>query len=287
MTTPFARWLRDQMRGAQPGGMKQQDLAERVGVEQTMVSRWLRGLAVPTPENCAIVADLFGSKANHVWYLAGYLKEPPAEEEVANRAIEEAYSQIAQIVLKHINYRGPSTKVPPASNQILSDFGLPIASIMAASDSDRRPVLVYRVTSRPEVVATLTAPSVERQVGVMSTWVPYARDLDRPIYALLVEGGGLGAGFADGETLYVQPTREATPGGIVWSIGDHVIGTCDGRPVFGWVRDSSGGPVLVDDDSRAVVSMGEVTVAGVIVSRQRPERDRAGQAREVVNGGVV
>lgn len=89
--------------------MKQADAARRLGVSQSMVSRWCRGEAAPEPENCRKLAVLFGVDERAVLEMAGHLTVTGATsshpslsdrvEEAARRlrSIEEDYEALPVI----------------------------------------------------------------------------------------------------------------------------------------------------------------------------------------------
>lgn len=68
-----------------PGLMKQADAARRLNVSQSMVSRWLRGEAVPEPESCRKLARLFGESEQAVLAMAGHMSEAPPSGRPASR----------------------------------------------------------------------------------------------------------------------------------------------------------------------------------------------------------
>lgn len=56
-------------------GLTQEQLAERLGVHQTTVSKWLLGKAQPPLEHLPIVDALCGEPRGHILRLAGYVDD--------------------------------------------------------------------------------------------------------------------------------------------------------------------------------------------------------------------
>lgn len=52
--TPFTRWLRDQLARR---GWTQQEFADRAGVSQPTVAKWLTGRIEPSPDSMQRIAD--------------------------------------------------------------------------------------------------------------------------------------------------------------------------------------------------------------------------------------
>lgn len=90
-------WLQEQMRAH--GRMKQADVARRLDVSQSMVSRWLRAEAVPEPDNCRLLARLFGVSEATVLHLAGHMVEEPDEVPVPplSHAVDQAARRLREL----------------------------------------------------------------------------------------------------------------------------------------------------------------------------------------------
>jgi transcriptional regulator with XRE-family HTH domain len=56
-------------------GLTQEQLAERLGVHQTTVSKWLLGKAQPPLEHLPTIDALCGQPKGHVLRLAGYVED--------------------------------------------------------------------------------------------------------------------------------------------------------------------------------------------------------------------
>lgn len=56
-------------------GLTQEQLAERLGVHQTTVSKWLVGKAQPPLEHLPIVDALCGERRGHILRLAGFVDD--------------------------------------------------------------------------------------------------------------------------------------------------------------------------------------------------------------------
>jgi len=78
----FSTWLKQQMRN-HPDDLNQTGLALRIGVSQTTVSFWLRGLYVPSPDNCKIIAELFDVTLDEVLVLAGHKLGPTTIDDLS------------------------------------------------------------------------------------------------------------------------------------------------------------------------------------------------------------
>jgi len=63
--------------------MNQTALAISIGVGQSTVSKWLKGLSTPDPENCHKLASFFGVSPDHVLALAGHRKLPDPTGDLA------------------------------------------------------------------------------------------------------------------------------------------------------------------------------------------------------------
>lgn len=82
--------------------MKQADLARRIGVAQSAISRWKRGESMPEPSNCRELARVFGVPEAEVLRRAGHLtgsgtlyeQQPePSLEELLATALRKAREQ--------------------------------------------------------------------------------------------------------------------------------------------------------------------------------------------------
>lgn len=47
-------------------GMKQYELADKVGVKSSSVFKWENGLGFPTAENLMVLADIFGVSTDYI-----------------------------------------------------------------------------------------------------------------------------------------------------------------------------------------------------------------------------
>lgn len=72
----FATWLEASMRAR---GLTQAELARSMGVAETQVSRWRRGLAVPTVRSLQRLAETFAVPRTTLDSLAGYPTGEPEE----------------------------------------------------------------------------------------------------------------------------------------------------------------------------------------------------------------
>ena len=72
----FPVWLEATMRSR---GLSQAQLARRMGVAETQVSRWRRGLAVPTVHSLQRLADTLDVPRGSLEQLAGYPAGSPGE----------------------------------------------------------------------------------------------------------------------------------------------------------------------------------------------------------------
>lgn len=66
--TPLGAWIMSMLRSR---GWRQSDLAERMGIDQSMVSKWVRGARNPDGPHCEGLAAAFGVPAEEVLALAG------------------------------------------------------------------------------------------------------------------------------------------------------------------------------------------------------------------------
>lgn len=75
-------------------GMSQQQLADKMFVNQTAVSQWERGATMPEPQAILRLAELFGVSTD---YLLGRTdkKEPPVEDERPNADVRAAQLRLA------------------------------------------------------------------------------------------------------------------------------------------------------------------------------------------------
>lgn len=67
----FQDWLTQQMKSYD---LNQTGLALKLGVSQSVVSSWLRGLYTPSPENCRKLAQLFHVAPEDIFKLVGYME---------------------------------------------------------------------------------------------------------------------------------------------------------------------------------------------------------------------
>jgi len=82
-----AQWLTTQFE--KNPRINQTSLAISIGVAQSAVSNWLRGVSRPEAENCRKLAKYFGVPEQHVLVLAGHLSPNPgllAETRASYRA---------------------------------------------------------------------------------------------------------------------------------------------------------------------------------------------------------
>ena len=100
--------------------MKQAAVAREIGVVQSMVSRWLRGLAVPEPDNCRRLARLFGESELVVLAMAGHLSRADAPMP------ERSLADLARELL--VRLQGIEAKDGPSTNGPISDH-LPSGTI--------------------------------------------------------------------------------------------------------------------------------------------------------------
>ena len=89
----FADWLDSELKRRPQ--LNQTALAIHIGLSQSTISSWLRGLYVPQPENCRKVAHFFDIPEDDVLVVAGHrqpvahgthLSEPPTPYHIGPRA---------------------------------------------------------------------------------------------------------------------------------------------------------------------------------------------------------
>lgn len=66
--TPLGAWIASMLRSRR---WTQTDLAERMGVDQSMISKWVRGARNPDIPRCESIARAFGVPPEEVLSLAG------------------------------------------------------------------------------------------------------------------------------------------------------------------------------------------------------------------------
>lgn len=66
---PFPVWLRRQIARRD---WKSAELARRAGVSSAMVSRWINGIDVPSPESCIRIAEVMNIDPDDVLGIAGH-----------------------------------------------------------------------------------------------------------------------------------------------------------------------------------------------------------------------
>lgn len=119
MSTQFSEWLREQMRLRD--NMKQAELARRVGVAQSMVSRWVRGESTPEPENGRRLATVFHVREADVLRLAGHLVEAEAPPSIKPRAdavdlLEQALAVVRQLREERVRDEYEYEEIPYAGS---------------------------------------------------------------------------------------------------------------------------------------------------------------------------
>lgn len=67
--------LHEAIRQAYTGRLRQIDLAERLGVDQTAISRWARGANRPQLEELAAIEEACGRPRGYILRLAGFVDE--------------------------------------------------------------------------------------------------------------------------------------------------------------------------------------------------------------------
>jgi len=92
----FANWLNSELKRRPQ--LNQTALAINIGLSQSTISSWLRGLYVPQPENCRKIARFFDIPEDDVLVVAGHrqpviighsttdLAEPPTPYHIGPRA---------------------------------------------------------------------------------------------------------------------------------------------------------------------------------------------------------
>jgi transcriptional regulator with XRE-family HTH domain len=106
--------------------MKQADASRRLGVSQSMISRWVKGEAVPSPANCTRLAHLFGEPESVVMALAGYATR--GEQARPERSIGDLAEELAARV------RALERQRP----EIVPHYGSAAASPRHGIDADSR-----------------------------------------------------------------------------------------------------------------------------------------------------
>lgn len=72
----------------------QVDLARRIGVDQSQVSKWARGLRVPDTPHCTAIAEAFGISPYEVLAVAGRL--PPESIQETSHPARDRVVALAQ-----------------------------------------------------------------------------------------------------------------------------------------------------------------------------------------------
>jgi len=68
-TDGFDRWFRDRLKART---WSQSDFARSAGVPKSTVSAWYRGVRLPDPPMCDVIADVFGLPVDDVLTIAGH-----------------------------------------------------------------------------------------------------------------------------------------------------------------------------------------------------------------------
>jgi len=79
----FAAWLKSKLKRRPE--LNQTALAIHIGLSQSTISSWLRGLYVPQPENCRKVARFFDIPEDDVLVVAGH-RQPVIVSDNPSRA---------------------------------------------------------------------------------------------------------------------------------------------------------------------------------------------------------
>ncbi|HET7036124.1 MAG TPA: helix-turn-helix transcriptional regulator [Thermomicrobiaceae bacterium] len=96
MEEGFPLWLEATLRTR---GLSQAQLARELGVAETQVSRWRRGLAVPTVQSLQRLAEALAVPRTALEQLAGYPSGTPASEERGHDAALAAELHAHQALL--------------------------------------------------------------------------------------------------------------------------------------------------------------------------------------------
>ncbi|MGB3330147.1 MAG: helix-turn-helix transcriptional regulator [Thermomicrobiales bacterium] len=72
----FSRWLTGLLRAQ---NIKASELARRLGVQRSQVSKWTTGRSVPDSLSCRLIADALDIDAAEVLFAAGHLDAPAVE----------------------------------------------------------------------------------------------------------------------------------------------------------------------------------------------------------------
>lgn len=89
----FGRWLRQQM-VTYP--MSQADLARRAGVSAGMLSGWINGRRVPSPESCDRLADALGLDLDDMLSRAGHRPRLPIDGTPEAREVLTLMDQLSK-----------------------------------------------------------------------------------------------------------------------------------------------------------------------------------------------
>jgi transcriptional regulator with XRE-family HTH domain len=74
----------------QDAGLSQREIGRRMGVDQTVVSTWVRGVATPSVERIVALDRMFGFRPGTLLERAGFVEPRSAEEALAaERAIDD------------------------------------------------------------------------------------------------------------------------------------------------------------------------------------------------------
>ena len=94
VTLTFADWLNDQL-NSKPQ-LNQVALAINLGLSQSSVSNWIRGLYVPQPENCRKIARFFDIPEDDVLVVAGHRQPLPIRDRTHVAEASAAYDITAR-----------------------------------------------------------------------------------------------------------------------------------------------------------------------------------------------
>ncbi len=69
----FRAWFAGQLKRRE---WNQSDAARRMGIQPSVVSHWISGKRVPSPQSCDLISDAFGVPVDLVLELAGHRPAP-------------------------------------------------------------------------------------------------------------------------------------------------------------------------------------------------------------------
>lgn len=238
-TVTIAAWLATRIG---PGRMKQATVAREIRVAQSMVSRWIRGEAIPGPENCRRLARLFGEPETTVLAMAGHLSAAGAP--LPQRSLTDLATELAaRIRERESGQAGSSTIGPYAAGQSSATMG-----------GTRQHGRIY----------SASAPSLAAVLTLVAEWGVSMGDED--LLMVRIEGDYLLPGIRDQEQIVLSLARRGEP-------GERVLARVDGQVITGRIAVTAGERRLAIDGG-STIALNGVRVLAVIVGWLHPEPPR-------------